>query len=222
MIGTKRDKRDATVVLADKIQTIVEDIKKWRSASSDARKELVENLKEAIRLLQRYLVSSLIAAGGFAALAWAPVEVVKVDMQLPVPISRAAALLLLGAVYVVTGLLASLTLHRAKHICLLLRQLPTELKTESPPVAAAGTDPLLIEAVLMYPSIPTMRVCGLRVGLILLPPVFVVAGIVKIFGNKLIAFVPIAGLILLCVWPIMIACELRNALGGELPDFHQD
>src|SRR6186713_1679030 len=112
MSGAEHDKHDATVESAAKLQKIVDGIKKWRSASEDARKELVENLKEAIRLLQRYLVSSLMAAGAFAALAWAPVDVVQVEVQLPVPIARGAALLLLGAVYFVAGLLASLTLAR--------------------------------------------------------------------------------------------------------------
>ena len=108
---------------------------------------------------------------------WATVDVVQVE-QLPVPISRGAALMLLGAVYFVTGLLASLTLDRANRICLLLKQ---------------STDALLIEAVLIYPSIPTMKASGRRVGLSLLPPVFVVAGIVKIFGNEIFALWPIVG-----------------------------
>jgi len=204
--GTEHDKRDATVESAAKLQKIVDSITKWRSASPDAREELVENLKEAIRLLQRYLVSSLMAAGAFAALAWAPVDVVRVE-QLPAPISRGAALLLLGAVYVVTGLLASLTLARAKRIRLLLSQ---------------STDALLIEAVLMYPSIPTIKVHGPRVGLSLLPLVFIVAGIVKIFGNELLGVWPIFGVLMLCISPVVIAWELRHALGGELPDFHED
>ena len=205
----------------DNVQQFVASITKWKTASPDARKELVENLKEAIRLLQRYLVSSLMAAGAFAALAWAPVDVVDID-QLPVPISRAAALLLLGAVYFVTGLLASLTLQRAKRICLLLRQSPTPSKSESPPVAAAKTDPLLIEAVLMYPSIPTIKAHGPRFGLSLLPPVLVVAGMVKILGSEIFGVWPIVGVLMLCVSPFWIAYELRHALGGELPDFHGD
>ncbi len=207
MSGAKHDKRGATVDSTEKLQEIVADITKWKSASADASKELVDNLKEAIRLLQRYLVSSLMAAGAFAALAWAPVEVVQVEMQLPVPISRGAALLLLGAVFFVTGLLASLTLARAKRICLWLRQ---------------STDPLLIEAVLTYPSIPTMKVHGPRVGLSLLPAVLIVAGIVKIFGSKLFAGWPIVGVLLLCIPPFLIAYELRHALGGELPGFYED
>ena len=207
MSGVEHDKRGAAVESADELQKIVDSITKWKSASAEAKKELVENLKEAIRLVQRYLVSSLMAAGAFAALAWAPVDVVQVEVQLPVPIPRGAALLLLGAVYFVTGLLASLTLARAKRICLLLRQ---------------STDPLLTEAVLMYPSIPTMKVHGPRVGLSLLPPVLVVAGIVKIFGNQLFAVWPIVGVLMLCISPFLIAYELRHALGGELPDFHED
>jgi hypothetical protein len=206
IMSAEDDKRSATVESADNLQKIVENITKWKSASQDAKKELVENLKEAARLLQRYLVSSLMAAGAFAALAWAPADVVQVE-QLPVPISRGAALLLLGAVYFVTGLLASLTLARAKRICLLLTQ---------------STDPLLIEAVLMYPLIPTMKVHGPRVGLSLLPSVFVVAGIVKIFGMALFSLWPIVGLLVLCVPHFQIAYDLRHALGGELPDFHGD
>jgi hypothetical protein len=128
-------------------------------------------------------------------------------MQLPVPISRAAGLLLLGSVYFVMGLLASLTLARAERICLLLKQ---------------STEPYLIKAVLMYPSIPTMKIHGLRVGLCLLAPVFVVAGIVKIFGMELVALWPIVGLLVLCVPHFQIAYDLRHALGGELPDFHGD
>ena len=201
MSGTEHDKR-ATDELIDKAKKIADGIKKWKSASTDATKELVENLKEAIRLLQRYLVSSLMAAGAFAALAWAPVDVVQVE-QLPVPISRGAALMLLGAVYFVTGLLASLTLDRANRICLLLKQ---------------STDALLIEAVLIYPSIPTMKASGPRVGLSLLPPVFVVAGIVKIFGNEIFALWPIVGVLMLCLPSVLITYELRHGLGKELPD----
>jgi hypothetical protein len=207
MGDAEHDKRGATRESAIKLQKFVADILKWKSASADVRKELVENLKEAIRLLQRYLVSSLMAAGAFAALAWTPVSVVQIEMQLPVPIPRVAALLLLGAVYFVTGLLASLTLARANRICLLLRQ---------------STDSLIIDAVLMYPSIPTMKVHGLRVGLSLLPPLFIVAGIVKIFGNKLFAVAPIVGILMLCIPPLVITYELRHALGGEPPDFHGD
>ena len=206
MNSTEHDKGGATDELVDKVQKIVADITKWKSASPAAGKELVENLKEAIRLLQRYLVSSLMAAGAFAALAWAPVDVVRVE-QLPVPISRVAALLVLGAVYFVTGLLASLTLARANRICLLLSQ---------------SMDPLLIQAVLMYPSIPTMRVYGPRVGLSLLPALFVIAGIVKIFGSELLAFWAIVGVIMLCIPSFVITYELRYALGGERPGFHGD
>src|SRR5215204_4069602 len=97
MSSSEHDKRGATVESANEIQKFVASITKWKLASRDARKELVENLKEAIRLLQRYQVSSLMAAGAFAALAWAPADVVRVETQLPVPISRGAALLLLVA-----------------------------------------------------------------------------------------------------------------------------
>jgi len=207
MSGAEYDKGGATVESADEIQKMADSIRSWKSASPDAQKELVENLKEAIRLLQRYLVSSLMSAGAFAALAWAPVDVVQVEMQLPVPISRGAALLLLGSVYFVMGLLASLTLARAEHICLLLEQ---------------STEPYLTKAVLMYPSIPTMKVHGPRVGLCLLAPVLVVAGIVKIFGMELLSLWPIVGLIVLCVPHFQIAYDLRRALGGEPPDFHAD
>jgi hypothetical protein len=64
-----------------------------------------------------------------------------------------------------------------------------------------------------------MKASGPRVGLSLLPPVFVVAGIVKIFGKKLFAFWPIVGVLMLCLPPILIAYELRHGLGKELPNF---
>jgi hypothetical protein len=69
MSGAEQAKGDATVESADELQKIVDGIRNWKLASPDAQKELVENLKEAIRLLQRYLVSSLMSAGAFAALA---------------------------------------------------------------------------------------------------------------------------------------------------------
>ena len=80
----------------------------------------------------------------------------------------------------------------------------------------------MIEAVLMYPSIPTIKVHGPRLGLSLLPPMLLVAGIVKIFGNELFALWPIVGVLMLCITPFLIAYELRHALGGEPPDFHED
>lgn len=198
----------ATVTLADEPQKVADGIRSWKAASPDAQKELLQNLKEAIRLLQQYMVASLMSAGAFAALAWAPVDVVQVVVELPVPISRGAGLVLLGSVYFVMGLLAGLILARAERILLLL----THSKTER----------FLIRAVLMYPSISTIKTHGPRVGLCLLPPVFVIAGIVKIFGTALLAWWPLLGLLMLCAPHVQIAYNLRHALGGELPDFHGD
>ena len=195
------------VKLADEAQKVADNIRSWKSASPDAQKELLENLKEAIRLLQRHMMASLTSGGAFAALAWAPVDVVPAVMSLPVPISRSAGLLLLGSVYFVTGLLAVLILARAERILLLLKQ---------------STEPFLIRAVLMYPSIPTMKTHGPRVGLCLLPPVFVIAGMTKIFGKELLALWPLFWLLMLCFSHFQIAYNLRHALGGELPDFHGD
>ena len=153
------------------------------------------------------MMASLTSGGAFAALAWAPVDVVPAVMSLPVPISRSAGLLLLGSVYFVTGLLAVLILARAERILLLHKQ---------------STEPFLIRAVLMYPSIPTMKTHGPRVGLCLLPPVFVIAGMTKIFGKELLALWPLFWLLMLCFSHFQIAYNLRHALGGELPDFHGD
>jgi len=208
MSGADHPTGGTAVKLADEFQKLADGIRSWKSASPDAQKELLQNLKEAIRLLQHYMVTSLTAAGAFAALAWAPVDVVQVVMQLPVPISRGAGLVLLGSVYFVMGLLAVLILARAERILLLLKQPKTE--------------PFLIRAVLMYPSIPTIKTHGPRVGLCLLPPVFVVAGIVKIFGTALLAFWPLLGLSVLCMSHVQMAYRLRHALGGELPDFLGD
>jgi hypothetical protein len=205
--GDEQTKVALPTKLADESQKVADDIRSWKSASPDAQKELLENLKEAIRLLQRYMMASLTAAGAFAALAWAPVDVVPVVTPLPVPISRGAGLLLLGSVYFVMGLLAVLILARAERILRLLKQ---------------STEPFLIRAVLMYPSIPTMKTHGPRVGLCLLPPVFVIAGITKIFGKELLAVSPVFGLLMLCFSHFQIAYNLRRALGGELPDFHGD
>ena len=207
MSGAEQTKGAETVKLSDALQK-VDEILSWKSASPDAQKELLQNLKEAIRLLQQYMVASLTSAGAFAALTWAPVDVVQAVMQLPVPISRGAGLMLLGSVYFVMGLLAVAILGRAERILLLLKQPKTE--------------PFLIRAVLMYPSIPTIRIHGPRVGLCLLPPVFVVAGIVKIFGTALLAFWPLLGLSVLCMSHFQMAYNLRHALGGERPDFLGD
>ena len=136
----------ATVTLADEPQKVADGIRSWKAASPDAQKELLQNLKEAIRLLQQYMVASLTSAGAFAALAWAPVDVVQVVVQLPVPISRGAGLVLLGSVYFVMGLLAGLILARAERILLLL----THSKTER----------FLIRAVLMYRRSQQSRLMG--------------------------------------------------------------
>ena len=92
------------VKLADEAQKVADNIRSWKSASPDAQKELLENLKEAIRLLQRHMMASLTSGGAFAALAWAPVDVVPAVMSLPVPISRSAGLLLLGSVVLCDGI----------------------------------------------------------------------------------------------------------------------
>jgi len=48
--------------------------------------------------------------------------------------------------------------------------------------------------------------------------VFVVAGIVKIFGTALLAMWPLLGLSVLCISHVEIAYNLRHALGEKPPD----
>ena len=194
---------EASIEEDAKIQAEVAELRSWKETSTEARSELLQNLKEAIRLVQRHSMSSFISSVAFVALAWAPADVVRIDTNFLVPVSRFTGLMLLFAGFWVLGLLAALILARAWKILLLVKQ---------------STPKQLIQAVLTYPSIPTMKTHGIRVGLAALPPIAVLAGLIKINGTELLGIWPLFGLLVSCMPHAVLAIGMRKSLGGASPD----
>ena len=178
-------------------------------------KLLLENLKEAIRVLHRYMVVGLAAAGSILALASTssgePVPVA--GLVTPVPFGFAFSIFV-GA-YWVFGLLATLIVSRANRIIVMFEE-----RGEGPDDRAQRTE--LLRATLTLPSIPTIKVYGPRIGLSLLPPILAVIGMVFVFGSRLLGYWPLFGLLMLVAPYVHLAWELRTAVGGGSPDFYGD
>ena len=77
--------------------------------------------------------------------------------------------------------------------------------------------PELVEPALLYPSIVTLRVYGPRLGLSLLPAILVIGGSVQWWGSQLLSSKPIIGLVFLARPFLVLAFELRTAIGGYAP-----
>ena len=172
----------------------------------DPESILVTNLTEALQQLQRYLVWSFTASMLFLVLAiLQPAEVNLPTDVIPLPIPLQGAIAILIPAYWISGALASFSLGRAKRIIFML-----------------GDKKDLLAAALTYPSIPTTRVHGPRIVLAIAPAVFVVIGLVLLFGSRLLSFWSIIAVLLLVIPHIGLAVLLRKAVGGGVPDYYGD
>jgi hypothetical protein len=170
---------------------------------------LVSNLQETIKSLQMFMLSGLGAALFFVLLAFSSKK--EVTLQAPavgssLPISSNIALALSLSVYWIAGLMATLLVARANRLVHILRK-------ESPE---------LVEPVLLYPSVVTLRVYGPRLGLAILPAVLVIVGSVQFWGRQLYSLWPAIGLFFLAVPFPILAIELRSAIGGYTPSYWGD
>jgi len=169
---------------------------------------LVENLREALRLIQRYLFLGLSAAMLTAVLpSRRELGDASVSVTLPgglpaVPSELASAVAIV--VYWVSGALATFTVARAKRIVTELRAYPE-----------------LLAAALTYPSIPTTRVYGPRIGAALLPPVLMCWAAFR-SGDLRLDEGGVGALVLALLPYLVLIGQLWRAIGGGVPDYHGD
>jgi hypothetical protein len=178
---------------------------------ADVESILVDNLIETLRQLQRNMTYALSASIAILVLAIAfPgqltddifVEVPSQPILVPIPLSFAVALLV--AAYWVSGALATFSVSRATRV-----------------ISALEEADELLRAVLTYPSIPTTRVHGPRIGLAVLPAVLTSIGLLS-FGVKPTTFLSALGFLVLIAPNLILAFELRTAVGDLTPDFYGD
>ena len=170
---------------------------------------LVSNLTETLRQLQRYMVWSLGASVFFLVLAIlkpSEVELPTAAIPLAIPMQAAAGIAVTASW--IFGALASFNLSRTDRIIHLLGN------------QKGGKE--LLAAVLTYPSIPTTRIYGPRIGLAILPPLFMIVGLIFLFGIELLSYPSILGVFVLVVPNITLAFQLRTAVGGGIPDHYGD
>jgi hypothetical protein len=172
---------------------------------ADPQDILVSNLKDALNQLQRHMVfglgSSLFLVTLAATGSGGAARDVRVPGEfIPVPIPLSAAVSVVVAAFWIAGLLATITVSRANAIVDLLR-----------------ASPAVLGAALTYPSIPTTKVHGPRIGLAILPAVFVVIAAILMsfeFDSAKNVFV----MTLLLLPNIVLTVQLRTAIGGQRPD----
>jgi len=181
-----------------------EDIATWGHAMPTRTELLISNLQESVKNLQRYMLSGLGAALFFGLLAFSGEK--GVTLQFPavatsLPISTSVAFAVALSLYWVAGLMATLLVARANRLVHTLRD----------------DSPELLEAVLLYPSVVTLRVYGPRLVLSLLPAALVLAGSVRLWGAQLLSPLPIIGLAFLALPFLVLTFQLRTAIGGYAP-----
>jgi len=173
---------------------------------------LISNLKEAFNQLQRYMVFGLgtslfllILAGTEPGRLNGDSLGIKLPGEFfPVPVSVSVAVSVVVSAYWIVGWLATIGVSRANHIVEGLRDAPE-----------------LLEAALTYPSIPTMKVHGPRIGLAFIPALFV--GLAAfISGHRPHSFIEVFALIMLLLPYLLLTGRLWTAVGGQRPDKYGD
>lgn len=165
---------------------------------------LVSNLQESVKSLQMFMLSGLGASLFFALLTFSGTK--EVTLHAPavgsaLQISTSIAFGVALSVYWIAGLMATLLVARANRLVHVLREVSPEL----------------VEPTLLYPSVVTLRVYGPRLGLCLLPAILVLVGSVQLWGSQLLSYWPIIGLIFLILPFVVLAFQLRAAIGGYAP-----
>ena len=188
---------------------------------TEIEKVLVDNLKEAIQQLQRYMVFGLgsslfllvLSSSHQQSGAGVEIKVPGDFIPGPVPLGMAAAIVV--AAYWVAGMLATIAAARPKRIVWLLRSNANSY-AEGP-----KHNEKLLEAVLTYPSIPTTKVHAPRIILSILPAILFIAAALQSGWrpNTLWTSVLVGWLVL----PYLaLALLLRRAIGGSRPDIFGD
>lgn len=185
---------------------------------SDEQKILMDNLKESLRQLQRYMVFGfgsslflLVLAGTTRNRISGDISIKLPSEFLPGPLSLPIAVAIVLSAYWISGVLATIGVSRANRIVEFLKD---SLKRSSEDLQSSAK---LLEAVLTYPSIPTTKVHGPRIGLALLPAIFVVVAAVlsELRPNS---YGRVFFLVMLVLPYILLVVRLRTAIGGYGPD----
>src|SRR5215813_1416864 len=162
----------------------------------------LSNLTETLRQSQRYLAIGFGASVFFVLVLFAA-PAGSSDVKAPIGpvdvlVSHNTALALSVAVYWVAGLLATFFVSRIGSITALMR------------------DQDLVVAALTYPNILTTQPAAGRLGLCGLPPLLIAAGMVKIFGTRLIGLVPIFAMFVILLPYLQLGWDLRRSVGESI------
>jgi hypothetical protein len=178
-----------------------------RNTMIDPKDILISNLKDTLNQLQRYMafglgtsLTLLVLAGTEPGRSSGDSAGIKLPGEFfPVPVSVPVAVSVIISAYWIVGWLATIVVLRANDIVSRLRDAPE-----------------LLEATLTYPSIPTMKEPGARIGLAVFPALFV--GIaVFISGHAPIASKVFAFIILSLPY-ILLTIRLWTAVGSTDKD----
>jgi len=173
-------------------------------------KILADNLLEAFRQLQRYLVLGLGSALFYLLLARANAAPSESAAMVALPSGLLAtdprfASTLAITLYWGAGAFATWIVSRADRIV-------KELKRRQPSA---------LEALLTYPTLGTYRIHGPRLGAVLLPPILVVsAGF--LYSQWKMSSQSVALTAFLIIPYLVLTVQLRVAIGGQQPDSHGD
>ena len=163
---------------------------------------LVGNFQETVKQLQTYMVTALGAAAFFVVLATSSVKEVQmqapaVGSSLPVPTTIAIAIAL--AVSWAASAMATLLVDRARRLADVIHR----------------EDAVLFDAILSYPSTATLKSAGPRLFLALAPAALMLIGAVAFWGMQLATYWRVVGVVALLLPSLILAYELRAAIGGD-------
>lgn len=165
---------------------------------------LLDNLKDAIKLLQRYMTVGLTSAGCILVLAAIAPRSGPVSYPgLPVPVPPSLALAVSVCVYWYSGVLCTVLVARTEVIA------DTFLAQNDD---YCGRQEVL-RATLTYASIPTVKAFWPRIALVLSAAFLAVAGAIVLFGESLIGIGPICTVLVLIMPYLRLAWQLRVPLG---------
>ncbi|PKB83198.1 MAG: hypothetical protein BZY88_02575 [SAR202 cluster bacterium Io17-Chloro-G9] len=167
---------------------------------------LLDNLKEALQTIQRYMLIGLASAGGILTLAASSPKEVSIT-GLPAPVPWIVAISIFSGAYWAVGFLSYLTVKRVNEI---VKQFGSR---EDRSEAVERAQVLL--AALTYPSMLTFRASLPRVGMSVIPPILAVAGFAIAFEKELLDILPILGMLLLAIPYVFLAWELQDPIGGR-------
>jgi hypothetical protein len=164
--------------------------------TADADRILVDNLREALRQIQRLLATGLLASLIFLIIEVRSVDVVQLPGGLP-PVTKFIAEGVLMAAYWSVGIQAGLVAARAHRIA--------EVLTRSPELRAA---------VLTYPSVATTNAWGPRLAATLVPPILASVALVRSETPPFEWFFVIVSVIGLVAPYAWLAYSLKHPIGG--------